>query len=42
MEISVPAKVGIVLLIVCLLLRLKPIQTIIILVTHYMSHKLIA
>ena len=42
MEISVPAKVGIVLVIVCLLLRLKPIQTIIILVTHYMSHKLIA
>lgn len=41
MEISVPAKVGLVLLLVCLLLRLKPIQTIIIVVTHFLSHKFI-
>lgn len=41
MEMNVPAKVGLVLLLVCLILRLKPIQTITIVVTHFLSHKFI-
>ena len=41
MSLSTPAKVGLVLLAVCLLLRLKPRDTLIIVVTHYLSHQLL-
>jgi hypothetical protein len=37
MNISTPGKVGI----VCLLLRLKPRDTVIILVAHYISHQVL-
>lgn len=41
MSLSTPAKVGLVLLLVCLLLRLKPKDTLIILVSHYAAHHLL-
>jgi hypothetical protein len=41
MSLSVPAKVGIVLLIVCLLLRLPIRYTLIILATHYVAHRVL-
>jgi hypothetical protein len=41
MSLSTPAKVGIVLLLVCLLLRLKPRDSIIILAAHYISHQVL-
>ena len=41
MSLSVPAKVGLVLLIVCLLLRLKTRDTLIILASHYVAHQVL-
>jgi len=41
MSLSTPAKVGLVLLLVCLLLRLKPRDTLIILLSHYLAHRLL-
>jgi hypothetical protein len=41
MSLSVPAKVGIVLLIVCLLLGLRIRDTLVILGTHYVAHQLL-
>jgi len=38
---STPAKVGIVLLLVCLLLKLSVRDTLIILVSHYAAHQLL-
>lgn len=41
MSLSVPVKVGIVLLIVCVLLKLSIRDTIIIVGAHYMAHRLV-
>ena len=41
MNLSTPAKVGLVLLIVCLVLKLKLRDTIIILLAHYLAHRYI-
>ena len=41
MTISVPIKVSIVLLIVCMLLHLSTRDTIIIVGTHYIAHQLV-
>jgi hypothetical protein len=40
-EISTPMKVGLVLLIVCLLLKLSPRDTLIILISHYVAHQIL-
>jgi len=41
MSLSVPAKVGLVLLLVCYLLKLSTHDTIIIVSSHYIAHRLI-